>query len=425
MFTSRVNRLSVRGTVLLFWISMSLPSPVTALVISEIYYNPPAGDESLEFIEIANDSSMPEDLSGYAFVNGVRFLFPPGTILPSRGIVVVCADADAVQARYGIDNTIGNFEGRLDARGERLTLVNHVGIVVQNIRYRDRGKWPVGPDGAGHSLVLESVYLDSGEPESWTRSPKLGGSPGRRNFPDARELRFDETVILDTGAEWRFRQGTAPFSEPTLRWTEADHDDGDWAVGPSGFGFGDDDDMTLLDDMKGNYTSVALRKRFELPGSQLTAPGDFFLGVDYDDGFCAFLNGAEIARANCPEEVTWDQRATGSREAGEEQLFPVDRQLLREGENVIAVAGFNRSLGNSDFSLIPRLVHRHFLEEESPVEFRGFFNELYRGAEAGTGWVELFNPAGRSRDLSGLTISDDPDRSDRYIFPAGTTIAPG
>ena len=76
---------------------------------------------------------------------------------------MVCADAAAVRARYGIDNAIGDYEGRLAASGERVTLVNHVGIVVQNIRYRDSGKWPAGPDGTGHSLVLRSVYLDPGD----------------------------------------------------------------------------------------------------------------------------------------------------------------------------------------------------------------------------------------------------------------------
>ncbi|MGH9363425.1 MAG: lamin tail domain-containing protein, partial [Thermoanaerobaculia bacterium] len=124
-----------------------LPAPASAVVVSEIHYHPPAGDEALEFVELANEFATPEDLSGYAFTEGISFRFAPGTILGPRGILVVAGDAAALKARYGIDNVVGDFGGRLDAGGDRLTLVSHAGVVVQSLRYRDRGKWPTGPDG--------------------------------------------------------------------------------------------------------------------------------------------------------------------------------------------------------------------------------------------------------------------------------------
>src|SRR6266545_6968657 len=93
---------------------------VPAVVISEIHYHPPAGDEALEFVEITNDSTTPEDLSGWTFTEGISFQFPPGTILGSRAILVVALDQDALKARYGIGNVVGNYSGRLDNAGERL-----------------------------------------------------------------------------------------------------------------------------------------------------------------------------------------------------------------------------------------------------------------------------------------------------------------
>ncbi len=39
--------------------------------------------------------------------------------------------------------------------------------------------------------------------------------------------------------------------------------------------------------------------------------------------------------------------------------------------------------------------------------------------------IELHNPGSLSFDLSGLSISDDPDRPRRFIFPPGTVIGPG
>jgi len=45
--------------------------PAGAAVISEIHYNPPLVDEGLEFIEVTNDTWVPEDISGYRFTEGI------------------------------------------------------------------------------------------------------------------------------------------------------------------------------------------------------------------------------------------------------------------------------------------------------------------------------------------------------------------
>jgi hypothetical protein len=340
------------GTAL--WASQAL-----AVVLSEINYHPRAGEEALEFVELSNDSTTPEDISGYAFVEGIDFVIPPGTVLPGRGVLVIGADAAALKAKHGIENAIGNFTGKLESSGERITLVNHAGIVVQSVRYRVRGKWPVAPAGTGHTLVLKSLHLDPKEPESWMQSPQLGGSPGLPNFGEAPPTVTDR-VLVAAGEIWRYSKGTAAFSQPEDAWLKPGFGDTVWLEGPSGFGFGDNDDATVLADMAGGYTSVACRKKFTLTSNDL-AGGEFFLGVDYDDGFCAFLNGVEVARANCSPAgpaPAWNEIATASHEAGNEELFPIARNLLVDGENVLAIAGFNFSLSSTDFSLIPRLIQR-------------------------------------------------------------------
>jgi hypothetical protein len=407
------------------WLALSLswsfPAGVRAVVISEIHYNPAFGEDALEFVELSNDSSTPEDLSGYSFIEGIRFTFPAGTILAKNGIIVVCADVDAVKARYGITNTIGNFIGRLDSSGERLTLANHSGIVVQSVRYRDRGKWPVAPDGTGHSLVLRHLHLDPTEPESWAQSPELGGSPGRPNFAASREPSFETVVLIERGAIWRYAKGTQPFSTPATAWRQPGFDDSSWLSGPSGFGYGDDDDATILTDMLNNYTSVACRRKFQLTAGDLAAEGELTLGMDFDDGFCAFLNGVEIARVNCDASFGHTSTASGSREAGVEDLFVIPRNLLVEGENVLAVVGYNFSIGSSDFSLIPRLLLRRRLPgpEEVPELV---FNELFRSSPPGSGWVEVYNPGAAAVNLSGVAAVNDPGRAERYRFPAGSTV---
>jgi hypothetical protein len=399
----------------------------SGIIISEIHYHPPVGDEALEFVEVANETATPEDISGYAFVQGIDYQFPPGTILGPRAAIAVCLDAAAVKVRYGISDSaaMGNFTGRLDSGGERLTLVDSTGIIVATVEYRDEGRWPVEPDGTGHTLVLRDPLLDPEEPGSWAGSPSLGGSPGRQDFSASGPVYIDTSLVAD-GALWRYRKGTAPFSDPTEAWRDPAFDDSGWDEGPAGFGYGDGDDRTLLDDMPNSYTSVACRKRFPVTAEQLQAAGDIYLGVNYDDGFRAYLNGAEVGRVNCGaagEDTLWNATASGSREAGIEDLFPIRRDLLVAGENVLAIAAYNLSISSTDLSLIPRLFIRRTQEPEEEAQ-RLVFNELCRGAPGG-GWAEIYNPGPDPMDLGGSRLTDDPARPDPCVFPAGASIPAG
>ena len=203
--------------LLAFCFAAVWPSTAAAVVISEIHYHPPDGGEALEFVELATDTRTPEDISGYAFVTGISFVFPPGTILTKDAPIVVCADAEAVRARYGLENALGNYTGRLANGGERLTLVSQVGLEVLSLSYQDDGKWPVAPDGSGHSLTLERNDLDASEPESWTWSSAPGGSPGLHDplvevDPRRNVLVFNELLRgTDSGEGWveLFNRSTA------------------------------------------------------------------------------------------------------------------------------------------------------------------------------------------------------------------------
>ena len=163
--------------------------------------------------------------------------------------------------------------------------------------------------------------------------------------------------IIAPGESWKFFKGTEPPSNPPDAWTAIDFDDSQWQIGPTGFGYGDNDDATILNDMQGNYVSVYIRKEFSDPG---LSPDDVLtLEVDYDDGFIAYLNGAEVARANMPAGGTagYNTTASSAHEAGSPQTFILGTagELLNPGSNVLAIEGHNTSLSSSDFSLIPAL----------------------------------------------------------------------
>jgi len=161
------------------------------------------------------------------------------------------------------------------------------------------------------------------------------------------------TSVVPRGATWRFHDGRVALPPD---WMAPGFDDRSWSQGPAGFGYADEDDATELLDMQGHYSTLYLRNSFQIDDPARVH--SLVLDVDYDDGFVAFLNGAEITRANVSAPQDNSTLASSGHEAREFESFDVTslRSLLVAGRNVLAVEGHNASLGGDDFTLHPELV---------------------------------------------------------------------
>jgi len=59
------------------------------IVITEIMYNPPeSGTDSLEFVEILNNSGAAYDMTGASFTDGFNFTFPTLSLADGEYVVV-------------------------------------------------------------------------------------------------------------------------------------------------------------------------------------------------------------------------------------------------------------------------------------------------------------------------------------------------
>jgi len=111
--------------------------------------------------------------------------------------------------------------------------------------------------------------------------------------------------------------------------------------------------------LRGVNSSVYLRIPFE---ASLPLDIDSLrLRVRFDDGFIAYLNGEELARRNAPDNAGYDSAALGDRPVAmalrQENIDITDRMdLLRDGENILAVHGLNDAVESEDFLLLPELV---------------------------------------------------------------------
>ena len=135
-------------------ITLCAARPGLGLVVSEVMYNPAADGGQLEFIELYNNRAVFEDITGYAFTNGISYVFETETIIGPKEFLVVAQNPAALEAAYGIDGVRGPFAGRLSNDGERIELSSASGEIVISIRYDDGRPWPASADAAGHSLIL-------------------------------------------------------------------------------------------------------------------------------------------------------------------------------------------------------------------------------------------------------------------------------
>ncbi len=154
-----------------------------------------------------------------------------------------------------------------------------------------------------------------------------------------------------TGDSWRFLRGVAAPPGAAGAWSTRAYDDSAWEEGPLPIGYGDTRCMTVLGDMRYNYTTVYLRRRF-----QVSNPGTIaalWLTADYDDAFVAYLNGVEVARRNVTGAVEYTSVADASHTAaGAERIdIAAFTGLLVPGDNVLAAVALNRSLDSSDLFL--------------------------------------------------------------------------
>ncbi len=173
---------------------------------------------------------------------------------------------------------------------------------------------------------------------------------------------------------WRYRKGT---SVPQTGWKTIGESElnSTWLTGKGGFGFANNTQEvslcgTILNDMDGNYSTVAMRNTFEVTAAP--DPGmHLFLTMDWDDGFIAWLDGNFLASANSPgspNEPAFSAVATASHESSRGDngpspataydLGPVGSRLP-PGTHVLAIVGLNSSKGNSsDFVQVADLSLR-------------------------------------------------------------------
>jgi len=115
--------------------------PGTIVFFGAIEANPPGGNQDEEYIQLLNPNRFAVDISGWTLSAGITsptriFTFRGGTVIPASGTLCVAANRVAFRARATVPTggqalfVVGDYAGRLSARGETVELTDRQGVSV-------------------------------------------------------------------------------------------------------------------------------------------------------------------------------------------------------------------------------------------------------------------------------------------------------
>ncbi len=204
------------------------------LVITEIMYNPPeSGNDSLEYIEVYNNSTEAVGTEGYMFSKGVEYVFPTINMAPNS-YLVIAKDSAAMQRQFGIE-TRQWTAGSLKNSGEAIVIKAADGTLIDSVYYNKSEPWPVLGAGHGPSITICNPLSNNSEAENWhasthfltvnSNNDSIFGSPGMAPAPVAAfsantqtinvggQVMFSEECSCNaTSFEWVFAGGTPATS---------------------------------------------------------------------------------------------------------------------------------------------------------------------------------------------------------------------
>ena len=211
----------------------------------------------------------------------------------------------------------------------------------------------------GHITSTDQISISGGGTVWYTLDGTDPRVPGRTGEPT------DEITLVAESASKRVHVPSGPISDG-WRGGQA-FDDSGWTGGTGGVGYERSMgyeaffNIDVQNQMYGRRTTCYIRIPFNVSAEDLGRLFSLDLGVRYDDGFVAYLNGTEVARKNIAGAPRWDSSADAQNSDGAAvtlESFDITAHVgrLREGQNILAIHGLNISTSSSDFLISVELV---------------------------------------------------------------------
>ncbi|MBN2611555.1 MAG: lamin tail domain-containing protein [Bacteroidales bacterium] len=187
--------------------------------------------------------------------------------------------------------------------------------------------------------------------------------------PVAWESPGTEKVLIPENATKRV---LVPKSDIGSTWySDINYSDASWQVcsgSPGGIGYEKGtgyQSLITLDVSNDMYTggtspntSCYVRIPFNVESADLASYNSLILGIRYDDGFVAYLNGKKVAEALAPASPVWNSASTATHESGSLETINLSNYIgdLKTGTNLLAIHALNAKTSSSDFIISATLT---------------------------------------------------------------------
>ncbi len=171
----------------------------------------PLTNSNNQWLELANRSAAPVNLTGWDFEDGIQFAFAPNTILAPGERACLVRDNALFAAAFPTARVLGIFSGSMSRSGEEIVLRDSLRNTVDAVRYFDSGAWPEAGDGGGSSIELRDLDADNNTGGAWAASDESGrtawktytysGTAVASNGPDDQWQEFN-MGMLSAGELW-------------------------------------------------------------------------------------------------------------------------------------------------------------------------------------------------------------------------------
>ncbi len=360
-----------------------------------------------DFIELYNPNPLPAALGGlYLTDNPIgqprQHPVAPLTFIGGQSFRVFQPDNDPEQGAEHLNFSLDSEQGMIALLTPRLESVDSIAYGPQRTDV-SQGRSPDGSDNFA-SFVQPS--------------------PGAPN-PGPGSTAQTVTLVALTNV-WRYNE-TSDLT--AVNWTAPGYDDSSWAAGPALL-YHDSDALpgpTNTELALGRMTYY-FRARFTCTNN----PANVVLQLSpfVDDGAVFYLNGQLLYNLSVPGSPP-AYSTPASRTVGNAVLegpITVPGANLIPGENVLAVEVHQSSASSADIVFGARL-DAVVTTPPAPVIV---LNEILAANQSFTNaagrtpdWVELYNPGTNSFDLGDFSLTDNPSLPRKWVFPAGTLMAPG
>ncbi len=244
-------------------------------------------------------------------------------------------------------------------------------------------------------------------------------------------------------------------------WMDLEFDASHWKSGDQPFGFGHSDlETDLRSDMRRITPSLYLRKTFTVSAEDARRGEPLRFDAKFDDGIVVYVNGVEVGRGNLGARngIVYHDQSSFTEQDRATRTFkfegPLANEVLEEGENVLAIQVHNRVIqhinenetneyddtlrfegnlyiglglfaGGSNIRLAQEnRTFQYFVGLTEPSGGLADIGLLSAHGSMGgfSDWIELANTSDTDVDISGWTLTDDPDSPTAWTFPDNTSI---